>query len=72
MAWVKRKEAANNLRVSSFHDADFLKQLEMSITFGFPFLLEGVDEHIVSHLLLFLLPPSYYILVMQCITFVWF
>lgn len=33
-------------QISSFHDPDFLKQLEMSIKFGFPFLIQDVDEFI--------------------------
>ncbi|KAJ1569988.1 Dynein heavy chain 10, axonemal, partial [Nowakowskiella sp. JEL0078] len=44
--WIKRREAANNLKVSSFTDPDFLKHLEMAVTYGFPFLFEDVDEYI--------------------------
>ncbi|ORZ35435.1 dynein heavy chain and region D6 of dynein motor-domain-containing protein [Catenaria anguillulae PL171] len=44
--WIKKREAANGLKVSTFNDADFLKQLEMAITYGFPFLFEDVDEYI--------------------------
>lgn len=44
--WIRKREAANNLKVCSFSDADFLKQLEMAITYGFPFLFEDVDEYI--------------------------
>ena len=32
--------------MSSFNDPDFLKQLEMAIKFGFPFLFQDVDEYI--------------------------
>ena len=46
LTWIKKREAANNLKVSSFNDPDFLKHLEMAITFGFPFLFEDVDEYI--------------------------
>uniref|UniRef100_UPI00398F6830 dynein axonemal heavy chain 10 isoform X2 n=1 Tax=Pristiophorus japonicus TaxID=55135 RepID=UPI00398F6830 len=44
--WVKRKEAKTNLKISSFNDPDFLKQLEMAIKYGFPFLFQDVDEYI--------------------------
>ncbi|KAF7484145.1 hypothetical protein GHT09_004373 [Marmota monax] len=44
--WIKRKEEGNNLRVASFNDSDFLKQLEMSIKYGTPFLFHDVDEYI--------------------------
>lgn len=46
LAWIKKKESANNLKVSTFNDPDFIKQLEMAITYGFPFLFEDVDEYI--------------------------
>lgn len=44
--WIKKRESSNNLKVSTFSDPDFLKQLEMAITYGFPFLFEDVDEYI--------------------------
>ncbi|XP_033947329.1 dynein axonemal heavy chain 10 [Pseudochaenichthys georgianus] len=44
--WIKKKEAKNNLKISSFNDPDFLKQLEMAIKYGFPFLFQDVDEYI--------------------------
>uniref|UniRef100_H3BAL0 Dynein axonemal heavy chain 10 n=1 Tax=Latimeria chalumnae TaxID=7897 RepID=H3BAL0_LATCH len=44
--WIKKKEEKNNLKVSSFNDPDFLKQLEMAIKYGFPFLFQDVDEYI--------------------------
>ncbi|XP_030593055.1 dynein heavy chain 10, axonemal isoform X2 [Archocentrus centrarchus] len=44
--WIKKKEENNNLKVSSFSDPDFLKQLEMAIKYGFPFLFQDVDEYI--------------------------
>lgn len=31
-------------QVSSLHDPDYLKQLELSIKYGYPFLLQDVDE----------------------------
>ncbi|XP_024136867.1 dynein heavy chain 10, axonemal isoform X4 [Oryzias melastigma] len=42
--WIKKKEKDNNLKVSSLHDPDYLKQLELSIKYGYPFLLQDVDE----------------------------
>uniref|UniRef100_A0A8B9BUE2 Dynein axonemal heavy chain 10 n=1 Tax=Anser brachyrhynchus TaxID=132585 RepID=A0A8B9BUE2_9AVES len=44
--WIKKKEEKNNLRMASFNDPDFLKQLELAIKYGNPFLLHGVDEYI--------------------------
>lgn len=47
LAWIKRREGKNlDGRIRSFSDPDFLKQLEMAIQYGFPFLLENVDEYI--------------------------
>lgn len=34
------------LQVASFNDPDFLKQLEMAIKYGTPFLFHDVDEYI--------------------------
>jgi dynein heavy chain len=44
--WIKRREAANNLKICTFNDSDFLKQLEMAIMYGIPILFEDVDEFI--------------------------
>jgi dynein heavy chain len=44
--WIKKREAANNLKSSTFSDPDFLRHLEMAVTYGFPFLFEDVDEYI--------------------------
>ncbi|XP_071394424.1 dynein axonemal heavy chain 10, partial [Centroberyx affinis] len=44
--WIKKKEENNNLKITSFNDPDFLKQLEMAIKYGFPFLFQDVDEYI--------------------------
>jgi dynein heavy chain len=47
LSWIKKKEGKNlEGRIRSFTDPDFLKQLEMAIQYGFPFLLENVDEYI--------------------------
>lgn len=34
------------MQISSFNDPDFLKQLEMAIKYGSPFLFQDVDEYI--------------------------
>ncbi|XP_071826175.1 dynein axonemal heavy chain 10-like isoform X2 [Apostichopus japonicus] len=44
--WIKKKEEPNNLKVCTFNDSDFLKQLELAIKYGFPFLFQDVDEYI--------------------------
>ncbi|KAL5017096.1 hypothetical protein ScPMuIL_006685 [Solemya velum] len=44
--WIRKKEEANNLKVCTFNDHDFLKQLELAIKYGFPFLFRDVDEYI--------------------------
>ncbi|KAK3269901.1 Dynein heavy chain cytoplasmic, partial [Cymbomonas tetramitiformis] len=45
--WIKRKEGKNlDGKVKTFNDSDFLKQLELAIQYGFPFLFENVDEYI--------------------------
>ena len=33
-------------QVCTFNDPDFLKQLELAIKYGFPFLFQDVDEYI--------------------------
>jgi dynein heavy chain len=45
VTWIKSREG-EALKVRTFNDADFLKQLEMAITYGQPFLLESVAEFI--------------------------
>lgn len=41
--WIKRKEAKSGLRVLTFNDSDFIKQLEMAIKYGAPVLFQDVD-----------------------------
>ncbi|KAL0279460.1 UNVERIFIED_CONTAM: hypothetical protein PYX00_001008 [Menopon gallinae] len=43
--WIKKKEE-KHLKISSFNDADFLKQLEMAMKYGFPFLFQDVDDYV--------------------------
>lgn len=44
--WIKKKEQRHNLKILSFNDSDFIKQLEMSIMYGNPVLFEDVDDYI--------------------------
>ncbi|KAH8417458.1 hypothetical protein KR222_000260 [Zaprionus bogoriensis] len=46
LMWIRKKESRNNLKILSFSDADFLKQLEMAIMYGLPVLFEDVDDYI--------------------------
>ena len=46
VAWIKKKESKNNLKVSTFNEADFLKHLEIAVNLGFAYLFENVDEYI--------------------------
>ena len=44
--WIKNKENDNNLKICTMNDPDFLKHLEMSIKYGFPFLFKDCDEYL--------------------------
>ncbi|PZC71734.1 hypothetical protein B5X24_HaOG212562 [Helicoverpa armigera] len=46
LSWIKRKETKNNLKVLSFNDPQFLRQLEMAIKYGMPVLFQDVNEYI--------------------------
>lgn len=41
--WVKKREGKNNLKIVTFNDSDFIKQVEMAIMYGFPILFQDVD-----------------------------
>lgn len=45
LMWIKRREGSN-LKVLSFYDKDYLKQLEMAIIYGLPVLFQDVDDYI--------------------------
>lgn len=46
-AWIKAKEGRQlEGKIKSFSDSDFLKQLELAIQYGLPFLLENIDEQL--------------------------
>ena len=34
------------MQIATFNDPDFLKQLELAIKYGYPFLFKDVDEYI--------------------------
>nr|CAD7428943.1 unnamed protein product [Timema monikensis] len=44
--WIKKREQPHNLKIVTFNDADFLKQLEIAIKYGFPVLFQDVDNYI--------------------------
>jgi hypothetical protein len=45
--WIKKKEGKMlEGRIRTFNDSDFLKQMELAIQYGFPFMFENVDEYI--------------------------
>lgn len=44
--WIKEKEKKFNLEILSFNQADYIKRLEMAVTFGKPVLFEAIDEEI--------------------------
>ncbi|XP_026670097.1 dynein heavy chain 10, axonemal [Ceratina calcarata] len=41
--WIKKKEQ-KNLKILSFTDTDYLKQVELAIKYGLPVLFQDVDE----------------------------
>lgn len=41
--WIKKKEH-KHLKILSFTDPDFLKQVELAIKYGLPVLFQDVDE----------------------------
>ena len=47
VVWIKNKESKNNqLKILSFNQSDFMKQLEMAVEYGQSVLFEGIDEEI--------------------------
>lgn len=44
LAWIRRREAHNNLKTLSFND-DFLKHLEMAVRYGTPVLFQVIYNH---------------------------
>lgn len=45
ITWIKRREGRQlDGRIKGQADRDFLKQLELALQYGFPFLVAGLDE----------------------------
>ena len=44
--WIRKKEERNNLRISTFNNPDFIKQLELAIKFGYPFMFKVCTTYI--------------------------
>ncbi|GAB1860436.1 Dynein heavy chain 10, axonemal [Camponotus japonicus] len=42
--WIKKREEKKNLKILSFTDTDFLKQIELAIQYGLPVLVQDVEE----------------------------
>ncbi|GIQ82468.1 dynein heavy chain, partial [Kipferlia bialata] len=42
--WIRESQRKNQLKTATFNDADFAKQLELSISYGTPYLFENVGE----------------------------
>ena len=47
VTWIKKREGQKlDGKMKTFNDADFLKQLELAVQYGLPFLFENLDEYI--------------------------
>jgi dynein heavy chain len=44
--WIKNKEKGPTFEILFFNQGDYIKKLEMAITFGKSVLFEGIDEEI--------------------------
>ncbi|XP_011874224.1 PREDICTED: dynein heavy chain 10, axonemal [Vollenhovia emeryi] len=42
--WIKKREQKKNLKILSFTDTDFLKQVELAVQYGLPVLVQDADE----------------------------
>ncbi|KYN03638.1 Dynein heavy chain 10, axonemal, partial [Cyphomyrmex costatus] len=42
--WIKKREQKKNLKILSFTDTDFLKQVELAVKYGLPVLVQDADE----------------------------
>ncbi|KYN43305.1 Dynein heavy chain 10, axonemal, partial [Trachymyrmex septentrionalis] len=42
--WIKKREQKKNLKILSFTDVDFLKQMELAIKYGLSVLVQDADE----------------------------
>ena len=46
LLWLKTKEAANQLRVTSLNDKQFRNHLEDCLVYGKPLLIENIEEEL--------------------------
>lgn len=46
VTWIKAKEAAHNMKLLTFNQSDYMKQLEMALRFGQPVLFENISTEI--------------------------
>lgn len=46
VSWIKSKEAKNSMKLLTFNQSDYMKQLEMAIRFGNPVLFENISTEI--------------------------
>lgn len=46
VSWIKAKEAKNNMKLLTFNQSDYMKQLEMALRFGNPVLFENISTEI--------------------------
>jgi dynein heavy chain len=44
--WIKKREEENELRLLTFTDSDFIRQLELAIKNGYPVMFQDVEEYI--------------------------
>lgn len=43
LRWIRKREEKNSLKILSFSDSDFIKQVEISVKYGFPVMFQDVD-----------------------------
>ena len=46
VSWIKSKESKNQLKIMTFNQSDYMKQLEMALQFGNPVLFENISTEI--------------------------
>lgn len=43
LRWIKKREEKANLKILTFNDSDFIKQVEIAMKYGFPCMFVDVD-----------------------------